>query len=47
MASIELRGKSYRVIFRFNGRRFTRSLKTRSERVATAALHCLEDNLRR
>ena len=47
MASIELRGKSYRIIFRFNGQRFARSLQTRSERVATAALHRLEDNLRR
>lgn len=47
MASIEQRGKSYRVIFRFDGQRYTRSLKTKCERTATAALLRLEDNLRR
>lgn len=47
MASIEKRGKSYRIIFRFEGQRYTRSLHTRSEKVALGALHRLEDNLRR
>ncbi len=47
MASIEQRGKSYRVIFRFDGQRYTRSLQTKCERTATAALLRLEDNLRR
>lgn len=47
MASIELRGKSYRVVFRFDGERYSRSLQTRSEKVALGALHRLEDNLRR
>ena len=47
MASIEKRGKSYRIIFRFQGQRFTRSLHTRSEKTALGALHRLEDTLRR
>ncbi len=47
MASIEQRGKSFRIIFRFEGQRYTRSLVTRSEKVALGALHRLEDNLRR
>lgn len=47
MASIEKRGHSYRIVFRFDGRKFTRSLKTSSERDATASLARLEDNLRR
>ena len=47
MASIEQRGKSFRIIFRFEGQRYTRSLLTRSEKVALGALHRLEDNLRR
>ncbi|MEO8271676.1 MAG: hypothetical protein ABI557_18280 [Aureliella sp.] len=47
MASIELRGKSYRIVFRFDGERYSRSLQTRSEKVALGALYRLEDNLRR
>ncbi len=47
MASIEKRGKSYRIIFRFEGQRYTRSLHTRCEKTALGALHRLEDNLRR
>ena len=47
MASIEQRGKSFRIIFRFDGQRYTRSLHTRSEKIAVTALHRLEDNLRR
>ena len=46
MASLEQRGKSF-LIIRFKGQRFTRCLRTRDEKVATAALHRLEDNLRR
>lgn len=47
MASLERRGKSFRIIFRFKGQRFTRSLHTRSEKIALGHLHRLEDNLRR
>lgn len=47
MASIEQRGKSFRIIFRFEGKRFARSLHTRSEKIALGLLHRLEDNLRR
>jgi hypothetical protein len=47
MASIEQRGRSFRVVFRYHGRRFTRSLRTADERQAAATLARLEDNLRR
>jgi integrase len=47
MASIERRGDSFRIVFRFNGQKFSRSLKTRSQKEATASLARLEDNLRR
>jgi hypothetical protein len=47
MASIEQRGKSFRIIFRFDGQRYTRSLHSRAEKIAVTALHRLEDNLRR
>lgn len=47
MASIEKRGNSYRVIFRYGGEKYARSLRTSSERAANAGLARLEDNLRR
>lgn len=47
MASIEQRGCSFRVVFRYRGRKFTRSLLTADERQASATLARLEDNLRR
>lgn len=47
MASIEQRGRSFRVVFRYHGRRFARSLRTSDEKQATATLARLEDNLRR
>jgi integrase len=47
MASIEQRGRSFRVVFRYRGRRFARSLRTADEKQATATLARLEDNLRR
>lgn len=47
MATIEVRGNSYRVIFRYGGKRFARSLKTTQKREALAALARLEDNLHR
>jgi integrase len=47
MATIEQRGESFRVIFKFCGRRFTRSLKTKNRKAAAASVARLEDNLRR
>ncbi|MCA9129178.1 MAG: hypothetical protein KDB22_18950 [Planctomycetales bacterium] len=47
MASIEQRGNSFRIVFRLNAQRFSRSLNTTSRRTAEAALARLEDNLRR
>ncbi len=47
MASLEKRNGNYRVVFRFGGRKFSRSLKTRNDKAATACLARLEDNLRR
>ena len=48
MATLEKRGKQYRVVFWFKGERFSRSLKTtRSEREALGRLARLDDNLRR
>ncbi len=47
MATLEKRGKSYRIVFWVAGARFSRSLKTRSEREAFATQVRLEDNLRR
>lgn len=47
MASIEQRGKSFRIVFRLNSQKFSRSLNTCSRRTAEASLARLEDNLRR
>lgn len=47
MASLENRNGSYRVVFRFAGRRYSRSLDTTRLTEARAALARLEDNLRR
>lgn len=47
MAWLEKRGDAFRLIFRLRGRKFTRSLKTRSERAAEASLARIEDNIRR
>ena len=47
MASLELHYGTYRLAFRFGGRKFRRSLKTDKERIALAALARAEDNLRR
>jgi hypothetical protein len=46
MAWLEKRGESYRIIFRFAGRRFARSLDSADRREAKSALTRLEDNLR-
>jgi hypothetical protein len=47
MASLESHYGKYRISFRFAGQKFCRSLKTRNERTAKAALARLEDNLAR
>src|SRR5437588_2880077 len=47
MASLEKRGDQFRIVFRFAGQRFSRSLKTESEKAAVACVARLEDNLRR
>lgn len=46
MASIELRNQTYSIIFRFGGRKFSRSLKTGDKKQALARLVRLEENLR-
>lgn len=47
MASLEKREGSYRVVFRFAGKKFSSSLRTRNRKAATASVARLEDNLRR
>jgi len=47
MASLEQRGTSFRVVFRYAGQKYSRSLRTRNEKAANASLARLEDNLRR
>ncbi len=48
MASLENRKDGgYRIVFRHSGRKFSRSLATKSERTAKAALARFEDNLHR
>ena len=47
MASLEKRGNTYRIVFRYGGQKWSRSLRTRDEKAATACLARLEDNLRR
>lgn len=47
MASIEKRGKAFRIVFRFGGIKYTRSLDTRDERAANSSLARVEDTLHR
>lgn len=47
MASLEKRGDSFRVIFRYGGIKYSRSLETRNAKTAHAALARLEDKLHR
>ncbi|MFN3194021.1 MAG: tyrosine-type recombinase/integrase [Aureliella sp.] len=47
MASLELRNGTYRIVFRYGGQKFARSLKTSLQSEANLALARLEDNLRR
>ena len=47
MASLEKRADRFRIVFRFGGRKFSRALKTRSDKAAAGCLARLEDNLRR
>ena len=46
MASTELRGDSYRLIFRYGGRKFSRSLKTKDAKEAEAVRVRVEENLK-
>jgi len=48
MASLEKRARGgYRIVFRFAGQKFSRSLHTKNPRAANATLARLEDNLHR
>lgn len=47
MASLENRNGSYRVVFRYAGRKLSRSLETTHLTEARASVARLEDNLRR
>ena len=47
MASLEQRNGTYRIIFRYGGQKYSRSLKTTNKRSADLALAQLEDRLRR
>ena len=47
MASLEKRSDRFRIVFRFGGRKFSRALKTRSDKAAAGCLGRLGDNLRR
>ena len=46
MASLERRGKKFRLVFRYAGRKFQHPLRTGSEREATACLERVEENIR-
>jgi integrase len=47
MASLERRDNRFRIVFRYDGKKFSRAIKTTSERAALATVARLEDNLRR
>lgn len=47
MASLEQRNGNYRIVFRFAGHKYSRSLKTDDGKAAAGSLARLEDNLRR
>lgn len=47
MASLEKRGRSYRIVFRYGGTKYARALNTRSETAAQATLARLEDTIHR
>src|SRR4051794_23462864 len=47
MAFIEKRGANFRLVFRYGGKRFRRSLETSDGVAAKSALARVEDNLRR
>jgi hypothetical protein len=47
MASLEQRNGKFRIIFRYRGQKYTRSLKTQNQRAAAATLARVEDNLSR
>lgn len=47
MASLEKRGQSYRIVFRYDGKKYSQSLNTSEQTAANADLARLEDSLRR
>lgn len=47
MPHLELRNQIYRIAFRLNGQRFSRSLKTKSKQQAELALARVQDSLHR
>ena len=47
MAYLEKRNQTYRLVFRLDGKKFSRSAKTKDRRAAELALARLEDGLRR
>ena len=47
MASLEKRGRSFRIVFRYGGIKYNRALGTKNEKAAQATLARLEDNLHR
>src|SRR5690242_19329964 len=47
MASLEQRGGKFRIVFRYRGQKYTRSLNTKSPRAAAGVLARVEDNLMR
>ena len=47
MASLEKRGRSFRIAFRYQGIKYARAVSTRNEKAAQATLARLEDNLHR
>jgi hypothetical protein len=47
MATLEKRGRHFRIVFSYGNRKFSRSLKTASEGAAQATLARVEDNLHR
>ncbi len=47
MASLEQRNEIYRIVFRFGGEKFSRSLKTKSKAAAELALAQIKDGLHR
>lgn len=45
MASLEQRGRKFRIVFRFKGEKYSRALNTKNESTAKACLARIEENL--